>query len=386
MENETTNLQKERTHEIQSTISASHDILGLKNLKYSQSQIWQLSPTPSVTWGNYLAAWLPMQHSPPRGVSATRRCFVLRHSAVAAIRPSDFRWPWNGRRKHPPKQPTTRKGESFLEHNRHFRRGKFRGKLMERSQVKQDSLSLIEFKLQKKATWGTTSSQRKRDMFIESYQHTNLHDLHVTRVQRSSHIKWFQPNPDILREFRSRPLGFLTIQPNNQQQSTNHEAQPTTLGWTSPNSTWACNLRPLSIISIPRPDSLKSTLLLVLAAKLRGDSSQQFGRRRSRIHNKDFLPFPESWFFVENGCISNIRFLSFRMISPDPWWWEKGVRALFTGALQVWWFAKTHCHWHQIAQSFHSAETPDIQDVRKLHMRRYLVQSRSKLISFHTLK
>ena len=51
---------------------------------------FDIFPTP---WGNHLAAWLPVKHAPPRGVSATRRCFVLRNSAVAAIRPFDFRWP-----------------------------------------------------------------------------------------------------------------------------------------------------------------------------------------------------------------------------------------------------------------------------------------------------
>ena len=129
-------------------------------------------------------------------------------------------------------------------------------------------------------------------MYIESYQHTNLHDLHVARVQRSSYSKWFQPNPDILREFRSPPLGFRQYNQtiNNKPRTTNHEPESTTLGWTSPKSIWACNLRPFSTISIPRLDSLKSTLLLVLAAKLRGDSSQQFGRRSGKIHNEDFPP------------------------------------------------------------------------------------------------
>ena len=239
---------------------------------------------------------------------------------------------------------------------------------MERSQVKQDSLSLIEFKLQKRRL-EVQLAVRGNVTCILNHISIPTYMLQGSKgqvtVNGSNQIQTSCGNLDHAH------LGFDNTT-NNQQQTTNHEPQSTTLGWTSPNSIWACNLRPLSTIS--RLDSLKSTLLLVLAAKLRGDSSH-FGRRRGFIHNEDFLPFlPESWFFVENGCISNIRFLSFRMISPEPWLWKKGVRA------------KAHCHWHQIAQSFHSAETPDIQNVRKLQMRRYLVQSRSKLISFHTLK
>ena len=251
---------------------------------------------------------------------------------------------------------------------------------MERSQVKQDSLSLIEFKLQKRRL-EVQLAVRGNVTCILNHISIPTYMLQGSKgqvtVNGSNQIQTSCGNLDHAH------LGFDNTT-NNQQQTTNHEPQSTTLGWTSPNSIWACNLRPLSTIS--RLDSLKSTLLLVLAAKLRGDSSH-FGRRRGFIHNEDFLPFlPESWFFVENGCISNIRFLSFRMISPEPWYGRRVYVPCLLLLYKFWWFAKTHCHWHQIAQSFHSAETPDIQNVRKLQMRRYLVQSRSKLISFHTLK
>ena len=86
------------------------------------SHEFDIFPTP---WGNHLVAWLPVKHAPPRGVSATRKCFVLRNSAVAAIRPSDFRWPFpDGGQTSTNNQ---QKGVEVKEDYRNFRRGRFRG-------------------------------------------------------------------------------------------------------------------------------------------------------------------------------------------------------------------------------------------------------------------
>ena len=224
----------------------------IENLKYSQSWIWH--PPPQWLEATTSLHGCQCRHSPPRGVSATRRCFVLRNSAVEAIRPSDFRWPWNGRRKHP--QTTNKKGGKCRNTIDMLEGGKFRGKLMERSQVKQDSLSLIEFKLQKRRL-EVQLAVRGNVTCILNHISIPTYMLQGSKgqvtVNGSNQIQTSCGNLDHAH------LGFDNTT-NNQQQTTNHEPQSTTLGWTSPNSIWACNLRPLSTIS--RLDSLKSTLLL----------------------------------------------------------------------------------------------------------------------------